>query len=146
MTITERCLWEYCPHCQRQRGAQVDLRRGSLTATLPEECTDRPGCRVELQALAGPYDTELTVTERKPFALNGESNIAGPSKIVSICMAVGCGEEVPDTRDWCSRHYAMIPDKLKAPIWHAKTERQKAEALAAAKSALEKREFGERLL
>ncbi len=62
------------------------------------------------------------------------------------CHAIGCATPIPAGRDWCSFHWRMIPRRLQARIYHAKTAEEKQAAQAAARQAVECAEFGERLL
>lgn len=64
---------------------------------------------------------------------------------LSLCLAAQCQAEVPPGRNWCARHYALIPAKLKARLWHA-TGGEHARLLSEARDAVETAEFGGRLL
>jgi hypothetical protein len=134
--VSEIHTYEPCPRCGAIRGTVEDAN--GTRVSIPKECRDFEHCRdgrplIEDDPLE--RDFELTPAPREQTV-----------PAINICVAMGCSEEIPATRDWCSRHYGMIPQALKAPIWHARNEHEKADALAKAKAAVEQREFGERLL
>jgi len=62
-----------------------------------------------------------------------------------VCPAFGCEAPVPKGK-WCGRHWRMIPRRLQLRIYHAKTPEQRAGAIAEARDAVERAEFGGRLL
>ena len=136
--MSEVHTYEHCPECQAVRGT-VEIQGRETRVSIPKACKDFEGCRAGRPLLADEMTAqELVLSDMAPNA-KAEAPLA-------TCIAVGCDQEIPSNRDWCARHYALIPEKLKPPIWHAKSEREKALALLDAKAAVEKIEFGDRLL
>lgn len=132
--------------CARCGGIiQSEKRDDMERALLPASCQAIGAC------LAGraAWDGRVECGEDKPAdgTFTIEPSTAGlAAAVLGRCAAVCCAVEIPQGRDWCSHHFALIPSRQRAALYHAKTEAQKERALQDAKNALEILEFGKRLL
>lgn len=62
------------------------------------------------------------------------------------CRAPQCSTEVPADKPFCGPHWHLVPKRLQNRFYHARTDEERVEAIAACTQAAEQAEFGARLL
>ena len=133
MTERRRHIFDPCAMCGGVRETVIEADGASAMQVSPQ-CRQEETCRGGLRTLL------------PALALESEArSVNEPS--THRCAALGCTvEDVPLNRDWCPRHFSLIPERQKSAIRHARFAADKTTARDLAKTVLERIEFGERLL